>query len=33
MNSNPKKRLRINELKSWHVFENYTNEMTEETIV
>jgi hypothetical protein len=32
MNSKPKKRLSINELKSYPGFENYTDEMAEETI-
>jgi len=32
MNSKPKKRLSIAELKSYPGFENYTNEMAEETI-
>ena len=32
MNSKPKKRLSIVELKSYHGFENYTDEMAEETI-
>lgn len=32
MNSKPKKRLSIAELKSYPGFENYTDEMAEETI-
>lgn len=32
MNSKPKKRLSIEELKSYPGFENYTDEMAEETI-
>lgn len=32
MNSKPKKRLSIDELKSYPGFENYTDEMAEETI-
>ena len=32
MHSNPKKRLSIDELKSYPGFENYTDEMAEETI-
>lgn len=32
MNSKPKKRLSITELKSYPGFENYTDEMAEETI-
>lgn len=33
MNSKPKKRLSIAELKSYPGFENYTDKMAEETIV
>ena len=32
MNTKPKKRLSIDELKSYPGFENYTDEMAEETI-
>ena len=32
MNTKPKKRLSIDELKSYPRFENYTDEMAEETI-
>ena len=32
MNTKPKKRLSIDELKSYPGFENFTNEMAEETI-
>lgn len=32
MNSKPKKRLSIDELKSYPGFENFTDEMAEETI-
>lgn len=32
MNSKPKKRLSIDDLKSYPGFENYTHEMAEETI-
>lgn len=32
MNSKPKKRLSMDELRSYPGFENYTNEMAEETI-